>query len=108
MKNKNEKTRGHTPGPWNRGYGNFVYKGEKCAPGQRLIAVCEATDKSRKDWDEVFANAALIAAAPELLERLEAVQTALEEYMGKAGRDENAIFNAATYAVIAKAKGEKI
>jgi hypothetical protein len=73
MKNMSTQTQ-HTPGPWNRGYGNFVYQGERVAPEQRLVAVCEPTTKTREDWEQVFANAQLIAAAPELLQALQELQ----------------------------------
>lgn len=77
----------HTPGPWNRGYGNFVYQGERNPEptGQRLIAVCEPTSKTREDWDETFANAKLIAAAPELL-------VALQLYLAHASEPECTIW----------------
>lgn len=58
----------HTPGPWNRGYGNHVYRGAALAPGQQLIAVCQPINGWQDQLDEGFANARLIAAAPELLE----------------------------------------
>ncbi len=61
----------HTPGPWNRGYGNFIYEGKfDRTVQQRLIAVCEPTNKTREDWEEVFSNASLIAAAPDMLDAL--------------------------------------
>ncbi len=62
----------HTPGPWTRGWGNFVYQGAEFNPSQmtRLIATCEPSSRTQKDWDQVFANARLIAAAPDLLEAL--------------------------------------
>jgi hypothetical protein len=75
----------HTTGPWNRGFGNYVYQGEHKAPGQRLIAVCEPTARTREDWDETFANAKLIAAAPELL-------AALQLYLAHASEPECAIW----------------
>ena len=63
----------HTPGPWTRGWGNFVYQGAKFNPRQmgRHIATCEPTTRTQQDWDQVFANARLIAAAPDLLKALE-------------------------------------
>ena len=72
-------TRKHTPGPWTRGYGNHVYQGDRPDPVNlgRLVAVCEPSTRTKGDWDQVWANAKLIAAAPELLEALEA----LVEYM---------------------------
>lgn len=57
----------YTPGPWNRGYGNYVYQGANTGPNQRLIAVCEVPkSRTQEDWDQVWANARLLAAAPEL------------------------------------------
>lgn len=73
----------HTPGPWNRGYGNHVFQGEK--DRGRLVAICEPSTRTEADWDMVWANAKLIAAAPELLDQLRA----LTEYMVLAGYDEN-------------------
>jgi hypothetical protein len=71
--------RKHTPGPWNRGYGNHIYQGARHDPTNpgRLVAICEPSTRTQEDWEEVWANARLIAAAPELLEELEA----LVEYM---------------------------
>lgn len=62
--------RHHTPGPWNRGYGQNVYQGEHADPTgrQRLIATCEPSSRTEADWEETWANATLIAAAPALLE----------------------------------------
>lgn len=74
----------HTPAPWTRGYGNYVYQGKSASDVGRLIAVCEPSSRTKADWDQVWANARLIAAAPELLSELEA----LVEYMTLAGYDE--------------------
>lgn len=76
----------HTPGPWNRGYGNHVFQGEPGHgyPSGRLIAICEPSTRTKADWDQVWANAKLIAAAPELLQALKE----LTEYMVLAGYDE--------------------
>lgn len=65
--------RKHTPGPWNRGVSQNIYQGEKWDPSsqQRLIAQCEPTTRTQQDWEEVWANAVLIAAAPDMLEALE-------------------------------------
>lgn len=62
----------HTPGPWTRGHGNFVHQlagGSNSYQG-KLLAVCSPTTKTKDDWDEVFANAQLMAAAPALLQAL--------------------------------------
>jgi len=65
-------TRKHTPGPWNRGVAQHVYQGARWDPSnqQRFIASCEPTTRTQADWEETWANAALVAAAPELLEAL--------------------------------------
>jgi hypothetical protein len=70
----------HTPGPWTRGFGNHVYQGDRPDPANlgRLVAVCEPSTRTKGDWDQVWANAKLIAAAPELLEALIDAQKALE------------------------------
>ena len=62
----------HSKGPWNRRYGNYVYQGERHNPSinQRLIAICEPNTRSEKDWEETFANAALIGHAPTMLDLL--------------------------------------
>lgn len=92
----------HTPGPWTRGFGNYVYQGERLGDQQRLIAVCEPTTKTKEDWDETFANARLIAAAPELLAALERYHEIIAGTGGKPlGFDEIR----AAGAAIAKAKG---
>ena len=56
----------HTPGPWTRSYTNYIYQGKDTASKGRLVAICEPTTRTQEDWDQVFANARLIAAAPEL------------------------------------------
>ena len=61
----------YTKGPWTRSYTNYIYQGKDTASKGRLIAICEPTTRTQEDWDQVFANARLIAAAPELLEALE-------------------------------------
>lgn len=71
----------HTPGPWHRGYGNFVYQGAERDNQKRIIAVCEPTTKTQEDWCETFANARLIASAPALLKALENSANTLEALM---------------------------
>ena len=62
------KTNDHTPGPWVTNYmERELWVGSQ--PNQELIAVMERCGYPH----EVQANASLIAAAPELLEALEAV-----------------------------------
>jgi hypothetical protein len=77
----------HTPGPWNRGYGNCVYQGEHPAPtGQRLIAVCEPTTREPEDWEETFENAHLISLAPDMKQAISRALYHLEgqEYLDAA------------------------
>jgi hypothetical protein len=97
---KNQKS-GHTPGPWSvdtRGGGLTV----------------RATDKPNHNaWDTAHitggnaANAALIAAAPDLLEALEALQAeAWTRRTGNVNKDYGLLIaDSAARAAIAKAKG---
>lgn len=67
---------GHTPGPWSlivddAGDGSEIYGFDVSAPNGRGIAYYDANDDP-----ETEANARLIAAAPELLEALKAVELA--------------------------------
>ena len=98
-------THKHTPGPWTRGYGNHVYQGERPDPVNlgRLVAVCEPSTRTKGDWDQVWANAKLIASAPELLEALEALVQAVE-YTPIGVRALKAVEEAR--AAIKKARGE--
>lgn len=85
----------HTPGPW-------VVDPKRSlrviAVGDETVASCGASDLIRGSWE---ANAALIAAAPELLEALEDY-VKVHEFLGHADRPH---YQAAIKA-IAKAKGE--
>ena len=62
----------HTPGPWTRDCGNWVYRGADfmSVRGSHFIT-CEVGDVSGVPHEEAFANACLIAAAPDLLAALE-------------------------------------
>lgn len=60
----------HTLGPWNRGYGNYIYQGEETGKG-RLIAICKPSTRTQEDWDQVWANAQLISQSPKMLEILQ-------------------------------------
>lgn len=67
---------GHTPGPWKAGRSDMAtivdgYDSKWVYAGERYIAVASGADV--EDWDEVLANAHLIAAAPEMYAALEAV-----------------------------------
>ena len=86
----------HTPGPWHIGdkfTGRFVYNADGWA-----VADCRGEPTSRMPFDQKEANARLIAAAPALLEALEAIEGDVwsnTAEMRKLAR-----------AAIAKAKGE--
>jgi hypothetical protein len=106
---KNTKT-GHTPGPWHV---------EVCKAGQSIITGLKYEDSiiqplnvlaERHAAGEKSANAALIAAAPELLAALEAILKEcclMHRYGGSADNTKEANeAEAAGRAAIAKAKGE--
>jgi hypothetical protein len=66
----------HTPGPWEAGRADMKsevnsYFGKWVYAGERFIAA--TTSQDIESWDEVMANANLIAAAPEMLETLKTV-----------------------------------
>ena len=73
----------HTPGPWVIGAGYGRYKTEITGPGRAVGGVWTRRDAGAlsderriEDDPEGIANARLIAAAPELLEALEAMNEA--------------------------------
>lgn len=58
----------HTPGPWSTGAGN--YDAIKAGKGARAFTIAEVTGPHQLNpisSEETFANARLIAAAPDLL-----------------------------------------
>ena len=101
----------HTPGPWK------FYKG-KLRPKFSQVMIIEIRDKTGKSivkWTgfdgvnlpkkEIEANARLMAAAPELLEALKTLITALDNCPGEFNYP--AKIEDMARAVIAKAKGEQ-
>lgn len=62
--------RTHTPGPWSTGH-NVYGHSQLAVMNERSVIVAEVTDWPKEDVAE--ANAALIAAAPELLAACEAL-----------------------------------
>jgi len=64
-----EKTTSHTPGPW-AAEGHYVH-----AEGLRFVAVSGGVSSCKES--EAFANARLIAAAPELLSALRNIEEVL-------------------------------
>lgn len=118
----------HTKGPWSGKDENGTFLRDHswdvsneddfdciaCAPihaSGRVIAlaVTDYPDGSWKDDSELEANAALIAAAPELLEALESIEMRLDAF-NEAQRDMPAdsvwVCLEKARAAIAKAKGE--
>lgn len=57
-----------TPGPWNNKYGNFIYTQNK-----GLIATCRPFNGSADQLEIAFANARLMAAAPEMYALVEMI-----------------------------------
>lgn len=90
----------HTPGPWTRKFGQDVYQGSGPFDALRLIATGTPTNGSPDELAEAFANARLIAAAPELLEALDELLAAAENFERPSDK---AI--ASARAAIAKAEG---
>jgi hypothetical protein len=98
---------GPTPGPWGievTSDGSWI--GPMRAAGDKVANIVVRVDTDREYKMEVLAekkaNARLIAAAPDLLEALEA----LERYLRQTPHH-NAIEAAAARKVIAKARGEQ-
>jgi len=65
----------HTPGPWDRAYGNSVYAGthEEAVMGAPLIATCWPLSGETRELEMAFSNARLVSAAPDLLIALESL-----------------------------------
>lgn len=87
----------HTPGPWAT---HLVDETVVVIPRRPLPQQISALGLSEVADDEDYANALLIAAAPELLEALSVLYAVAAEQLGD---DWAAVTNAA--AVIAKARG---
>lgn len=95
----------HTPGPWEVRSGDVIRRPHWIRGGGHTIA--------EVFWDEYFdegdpaANAALIAAAPDLLDACKLVQPVLERYAleGPAGNSVAEQFRDALRSAIAKAEG---
>ena len=87
----------HTPGPW-----IIEAQGIYANGGNKRVATA-MSHEHEIDWPTTKANARLIAAAPELLETL---QAALEALRSSAGFDEISNAKEQARTVIAKATGE--
>ena len=75
-----------TPGPWVRGYGAIVITAPKEIDeplfAWEFYTICKA-DPCCRSKEENEANAALIAAAPEMYYALKNLKECLESYFGK-------------------------
>ena len=99
----------HTPGPWKAGRPDMAtiddngFESKWIYAGEKYLA--NASSMDIPDWNEVMANARLIAAAPDLLQELKhlvaIINPCLESSIAIPGL---ATLNAAK-AVIAKAEG---
>ena len=92
----------HTPGPWD----NIADRGFIIASNNRVV--CQMWSKHEDDFDNHEANAALIAAAPDLLSALRQMRSTLgmiDVSEGDLGDAEEAMRIAAT--AIAKAEGRE-
>lgn len=97
---------GHTPGPWKVHYGHNLGRPMCVAPVVRWGGLCRPADPT------TVANARLIAAAPTLLEALEAIAKGLLETVDtpnpNGGDDIDYWLDLATTAIsIAKGTGEE-
>ena len=96
----------HTPGPWyNSGFD--ILRGKAGAQVARVGSEAPHTRNGTKEYEdlEMYANAHLIAAAPELLKECESALKILE-YLAKCDAC-NEVELASLKAAIAKAKGEE-
>ncbi len=90
-----------TPGPWSVRF-DFVVQATSFDDG-RLVPVAQPYGVN-SDGTDLFANARLIAAAPELLE---ALQNMVRLYYGEDRQSQAGQYARAAVAAIAKATGEE-
>ena len=109
----------HTQGPWAVGRGATVYGADgyeiaDAAQGPHLHASHAGADghwastpnaHTERDIEEEFANANLIAAAPDLLEALKEVTELLNAVLGLSSEPSHGSIAAKARAAIAKAEG---
>ena len=100
---------GHTPGPWTRldlGKWQGVDIGPKASGETPCIVHWSGFDSCGLPQREYAANARLIAAAPDLLEALEMVRDADDDYKADGLQRIPSIARAKIDAAIAKAKDQ--
>ena len=93
-------THTHTPPPWHA-FAGAVFTGPKTSP--TFVARIDKGDDSIAEWDERYANAHLIAAAPELLAALDGMMDQFED--NEQYCDYDAAVVATAREAIAKATG---
>ena len=102
-------TRTHTPGPWTRRHGQHVYAGASASGAGRLLFAAAPNSGTREELDESFANARLVAAAPELLRVMKDLVSMYERgyVAGVSDRTGSAFLDSVLSArsIIAKAEG---
>lgn len=97
---------GHTPGPWSISDSSWVTNHRDIdAPTHGALAVVVWRMEEEERSPECEANAALIAAAPDLLEALEMIVTEADSYTARTGKPVYNWLDSAR-AAIAKARGE--
>ena len=95
----------HTPGPWTRKFGANIYKGSGPFDTQQLLFSAMPTNGTKEELEEAFANARLVAAAPDLLEALTELLSASEWAMAdNAGQCTIPMANARNKARAARSK----
>ena len=84
-----------TPGPWNRGYGNFIYQGKRYveSKSQQHIATFHPPNGTKEELEVAFANTRLAASSPDLLKACKAALECLN--IGKLASKEE-VLNAKT------------
>ena len=108
--NRTPRSVGYTPGPWETGF-EPVFTKVRAVSSQRLICDCMTPGNT---WPQDRKNAALVAAAPELLSALKMLMKAYESVLpglAKIAVQDYALINdapvAATRAIM-KAEGEGV
>jgi hypothetical protein len=98
----------HTPGPWRVGNGSLMESGVFSADGKTLVAGTHGSARNYRRQEQIAeqdANARLIAAAPDLLEALQALRRICADTPAVERNPRFVTANSAALAAIAKAKG---
>lgn len=100
----------HTPGPWYPSFHAGICIGVQNSPDGFTQMICNSilpeTDDMYEKWGEqIEADMKLIAAAPDLLEALEAFVTDIEGHPSVAAREHYGLLMAKAKEAIKKARG---